>query len=56
MVQFRGGFISGQTGDRCEKPETESPESQENRKSGGTLKVESRKISLSYVVRESRSM
>ena len=35
MVQFRGGFISGQTGDRSEKPETEiqeSGESQESRK------------------------
>ena len=38
MVQFRGGFISRQTGDGCEKPETKSPESQENRKSGGTRK------------------
>ena len=38
MVKFRGGFISGQTGDGCEKPETKSPESQENRKSGGTRK------------------
>ena len=35
MVQFRGGFVSGQTGDGCEKPEIESPESQESRKSGG---------------------
>ena len=32
MVQFRGGFISGQTGDGCDKPETESPESQESQK------------------------
>ena len=35
MVQFRGGLISGQTGDGCEKPETkiqESGESQESRK------------------------
>ena len=38
MVQFRGGFVSGQTGDGCEKPETESPESQESRKNGGTRK------------------
>ena len=41
MIQFRGGFISGQTGDGCEKPETkiqESGESQESRKSGGTRK------------------
>ena len=38
MVQFRGGFVSGQTGDGCEKPETENPESQESRKSGGTRK------------------
>ena len=38
MVQLRTGFISGQTGDGCEKPESESPESQENRKSGGTRK------------------
>ena len=56
MVQFRGGFVSGQTGDGCEKPETESPESQENRKKWWYRKVESRKISLSHVVRESRSM
>ena len=38
MVQFRGGFISGQTGHGCEKPETEDPESQGSRKSGGTRK------------------
>ena len=41
MIQFRGGFISAQTGDGCEKPETksqESSESQESRKSGGTRK------------------
>ena len=38
MVQFRGGFISGQTGDGCKKPEAESQESQENRKDGATRK------------------
>ena len=38
MVQFRGGFVSGQIGDGCEKSETESPESQECQKSGGTRK------------------
>ena len=38
MIQFCSGFISGQTGDGCEKPETEiqeSGESQESRNSGG---------------------
>ena len=38
MVQFRGGFISGQTGNGYEKPETMNLESQENRKRGGTRK------------------
>ena len=41
MIQFRSGFISGQTGDMKKKPETENggcPEIPENRKSGGTRK------------------
>ena len=38
MVRFRGGFVSGQTGDRLEKPETKSRESYESRKHGGTRK------------------
>ena len=41
MVQFRGGFISGQTGDKKSKPEIENQESGESpeiRKSGGTGK------------------
>ena len=36
MIRFCGGFISGQTGDGYKKPETESQESQESQKSGGT--------------------
>ena len=45
MVRFRGGFISGQTGDKKKKkmPETENggcPDIPENRKSGGIRKSE----------------
>ena len=41
VIRFRGGFISGQTGDKKKKPETENggcPEIPENRKSGGNRK------------------
>ena len=41
MFRFCSGFISGQTGDMCRKPETESresQESQESRKNGDTRK------------------
>ena len=41
MVRFCGGFISGQTGDKKKKPETENggcPEIPENRKSSGIRK------------------
>ena len=56
MVQFRGGFISGQTGDKKEKPETEIQESEEipeNRKSGGTgkWKVEKYRFPMWFVNR-----
>ena len=56
MVQFHGDFIIRQTGDGCEKPETESPESLAKSKKWWYQKMESRKLSLSNVVRESRSM
>ena len=54
MIQFRGGFISGQTRDGCEKPETEiqeSGESQESRKSGCTRrwKVENYRFPMWFV-------
>ena len=32
MIQFRGGFISGQTRDMFKKPEIESQESQKSQK------------------------
>ena len=53
MVQFCGGFVSRQTGDGCEIPETESPESVESRKSGGTRKwkVENYHFSMWFVNR-----
>ena len=56
MIQFRGGFISGQTGDKKQKPETEiqeSEESQESRKSGGTRKwkVEKYRFPMLFVNR-----
>ena len=38
MIRFRCGFISGQTGDMCRKPETESRESRESRDTGDTRK------------------
>ena len=41
MIRFRGGFISGQTGDKKKKPETENggcPEIPENRKDEGIRK------------------
>ena len=41
VIQFRGGFISRQTGDKEKKPEMEigyCPESPENRKIGGNRK------------------
>ena len=53
MVQFRGGFISGQTGDNRWKPEIEIQvkESQEIRKSGGTgkWKVEKYRFPIWFV-------
>ena len=55
MVQFRGGFISGQTGDKRKKPEIEIQEieSQEIRKSGGTgkWKVEKYRFPMWFVDR-----
>ena len=41
VIQFRGGFISGQTGDKKTKPATENtscPEIPETQKSGGNRK------------------
>ena len=38
VIRFRSGFISGQTGDKKKKPETENrgcPEIPETQKSGG---------------------
>ena len=55
VVRFCGGFISGQTGDKKKKPKTENGKSR-NLKKWWKPKVESRKISLSHVVREGRSM
>ena len=53
MVQFRGGFISGQTGDNREKQEIEiqEKESQEIRESGGTgkWKVEKYRFPMWFV-------
>ena len=59
MFRFRGGFISGQTGDKKKKPETEMGGlSSNSRKSKKRWKqnMQSRNISLSHVVREGRSM
>ena len=54
-IQFRGGFISRQTGDMCKKPETEGRESRESRKNGGTRKWKIKKL-VAHVVCECRSM
>ena len=58
MIRFRGGFVSGQTGDRCKKPETESRENEKVKKVEKVVVPESGKwrLSLSHVVRESRSL
>ena len=58
MIQFRGGFISRQTGDGYEKPETECQESQESRKSGGCTrrwKVENYRFPMWFMNRGSYS-
>ena len=54
VFRFRGGFISGQTGDKKKKPETEMggcPEIPENQKNGGNRiwKVEKYRFPMWFV-------